>query len=76
MRHRWAYLPEQVYAQGRDLPSRNRAVSSWALQQYFGSQGELPSLVRLRAARWTGLRKRWKRLQVHVSDEAAHLRVR
>jgi len=76
MRHRWAYLPEQVHAQGGDLPGRDRAVSSRALQQYFGPQGELSGLVRLRAARRTGLRKRRKRLQVHVSDEAAYLRVR
>lgn len=76
MRHRWAYLPEQVHAQGGDLPGRHRAVPSWAVQQYFGPQGELPSLVRLCAARRTGLRKRRKRLQVYVSDEAAHLRVR
>jgi len=76
MRHRWAYLPEQVHAQGGDLSGRNRAVSSRALQQYFGPQGELSGLVRLRAARRTGLRKRRKRLQVHVSDEAAYLWVR
>jgi len=75
MRHGWAYLLEQVHAEGGDLPGRHRAVSSRAVQQHFGSQGELSGLVRLCAARRTGLRKRWKRLQVHVSDETAHLRV-
>lgn len=65
-----------MHAKGGDLPGRDRAVSPRAVQQYFGPQGELSGLVRLRAARWTGLRKRRKRLQVHVSDEAAHLRVR
>jgi len=75
MRHRWAYLPEQVHAEGGDLPGRDRAVSSRTVQQHFGPQGELPGLLRLCAARRTGLRKRRKRLQVHVSDETAHLRV-
>ena len=73
--YRWPNLSEQVHVKGGSLQSGNRTLPFRALQQYLSSQGKLPSFLWLRSFRWTGLRKRWKCLQVHLPDEAAHLRV-
>lgn len=76
MRNGRPYLSEQVYAKSGDLQSRYRIVASGPLQQHLGAQGKLSSLVRFCTARRAHLRKRRQRLQIHVSNEVTHLRVR
>lgn len=76
MWNRRPYLFEQVYAQSGDLQSRYRIVASGPLQQHFGAQRKLSCFMRFCTARRAHLRKRRQRLQIHVSNEVTHLRVR
>ena len=76
MWHRRPHVSQQMHAQSRDLSSRYRTVTPGSMQQHLRAQGKLSSLLRLCTTRWADLWKRRQCLQVYVSNEAAHLRVR